>query len=104
MILLDRLDYIGFCKEEFLLLKAVVLANSDCSMEGNIATEHLRETLLSSMILLFIFSLPSSSVRISWNSLARTAFGVAGKNPTVLAGRYQLVFDINFFLLLSSGW
>ena len=49
MILLDRLDYIGFCKEEFLLLKAVVLANSDCSMEDNIATEHLRETLLSSL-------------------------------------------------------
>ena len=49
MILLDRLDYIGFCKEEYLLLKAVVLANSDCAMEDNVATEHLRESLLSSL-------------------------------------------------------
>ena len=49
MILLDRLDFIGLCKEEYLLLKAVVLANSDCSMEDNITTEHLRETLLSSL-------------------------------------------------------
>ena len=64
----------------------------------------LRETPLSSMILPFIFSLLSSSVRISWNFLARAALGVAGKNPTVLAGWYQLVFDINFFFLLSSDW
>ena len=49
MILLARLDYIGLCKEEFLLLKAVVLANSDCSMEDNTATEQLRESLLSSL-------------------------------------------------------
>ena len=49
MILLDRLDYIGFCKEEYLLLKAVVLANSDCSMEDNVTTEQLRESLLSSL-------------------------------------------------------
>ena len=26
------------------------------------------------------------------------------EEPTVLAGRYQLVLDINFFFLLSSGW
>ena len=49
MILLDRLDFIGLCKEEYLLLKAVVLANSDCSMEDNTATEHLRESLLSAL-------------------------------------------------------
>ena len=49
MVLLDRLDYIGFCKEEYLLLKAVVLANSDCSMEDTVATEQLRESLLSSL-------------------------------------------------------
>ena len=49
MILLDRLDFIGLCKEEYLLLKAVVLANSDCSMEDNVATEQLRESLLSSL-------------------------------------------------------
>merc|ERR1712088_577301 len=49
MVLLDRLDYIGFCKEEYLLLKAVVLANSDCSMEDTVATEQMRESLLSSL-------------------------------------------------------
>jgi len=49
MLLVDRLEYIGVCKEEFLILKAIVLANSDCPMEDQAGLEHLRESLLSSL-------------------------------------------------------
>jgi len=49
MLLIDRMDFIGLCKEEFLILKALVLANSDCLMEDQAAIEHLRETILSSL-------------------------------------------------------
>jgi len=49
MILIERLDFVGLCKEEFLILKAVVLANSDCQLENQTAIETLKETLLSSL-------------------------------------------------------
>lgn len=48
MTLIDKLEHIGLCKEEFLILKAIVLANSDCLLEDQTAIDHLKETLLSS--------------------------------------------------------
>jgi len=49
MVLIDKLEHIGLCKEEFLILKAIVLANSDCLLEDQTAIDHLKETLLSSL-------------------------------------------------------
>lgn len=48
MTLIDKLEHIGLCKEEFLILKAIVLANSDCLLEDQTAIDNFKETLLLS--------------------------------------------------------
>merc|ERR1719481_2462007 len=46
MLIVDRL---GITREEFLILKALVIANSDCQLEEFSGVGQLRENLLSSL-------------------------------------------------------
>merc|ERR1719244_601999 len=48
-MIVDRLDRLGVTREEFLVLKALLLANCDCEVEGQSSVIKLRETLLSSL-------------------------------------------------------
>jgi len=49
MLIVERLECLGITREEFLILKALVLANSDCQFEEFSAIGLLRENLLSSL-------------------------------------------------------
>jgi len=49
MLIVERMEGLGITREEFLILKALVLANSDCQLEENSAIGKLRENLLSSL-------------------------------------------------------
>ena len=50
MLATERLERVGIKREEFLLLKAVVIANSDVrKMEEEAALWRLREALLASL-------------------------------------------------------
>jgi len=48
-LIMERLERLGITREEFLILKALVLANSDCIFEESSSVSHLRENLLSSL-------------------------------------------------------
>jgi len=49
MLIVERLDRLGITREEFLILKALVIANSDCQLEEFSGVGQLRENLLSSL-------------------------------------------------------
>ena len=45
----ERLDHIGLLKEEYCLLKALVLVNADTKIEDPTSVRKLRETVQSSL-------------------------------------------------------
>jgi len=49
MLIVERMERLGITREEFLILKALVIANSDCQLEEFSAIGRLRENLLSSL-------------------------------------------------------
>jgi len=49
MLIVERLDRLGITREEFLILKALVIANSDCQLEEFSCVGQLRENILSSL-------------------------------------------------------
>jgi len=49
MLIVERLERLGITREEFLILKALVIANSDCRLEEFSAIGRLRENLLTSL-------------------------------------------------------
>eukprot|EP00091_Calanus_sinicus_P006189 TRINITY_DN16794_c0_g1_i1.p1 TRINITY_DN16794_c0_g1~~TRINITY_DN16794_c0_g1_i1.p1 ORF type:complete len:161 (-),score=24.77 TRINITY_DN16794_c0_g1_i1:403-885(-) len=49
MLIVERMERLGITREEFLILKALVIANSDCQLEEFLAIGKLRENLLSSL-------------------------------------------------------
>merc|ERR1711892_1487172 len=49
MLIVERMKGLGITREEFLILKALVIANSDCQLEEFSAVGQLRENLLSSL-------------------------------------------------------
>jgi len=49
MLIVERLERLGITREEFLILKALVIANSDCQLEEFAGVGQLRENLLSSL-------------------------------------------------------
>eukprot|EP00092_Neocalanus_flemingeri_P002918 GFUD01003121.1.p1 GENE.GFUD01003121.1~~GFUD01003121.1.p1 ORF type:complete len:557 (+),score=98.07 GFUD01003121.1:117-1787(+) len=49
MLIVERMERLGITREEFLILKALVIANSDCQLEEFAAIGRLRENLLSSL-------------------------------------------------------
>jgi len=49
MLIVERMEGLGITREEFLILKALVIANSDCQLEEFSAVGQLRENLLSSL-------------------------------------------------------
>jgi len=49
MLIVERLERLSVTKEEFLILKALVIANSDCPLEEFGSIERVREGILSSL-------------------------------------------------------
>jgi len=49
MLIVERLERLGITREEFLILKALVIANSDCRLEELSTISRLREHLLTSL-------------------------------------------------------
>jgi len=49
MLIVERLERLSVTKEEFLILKALVIANSDCPLEEFASIERVREGILSSL-------------------------------------------------------
>jgi len=45
----ERLERIGITKEEFCLLKALVLVNADTRIEDPVSVKKLRETILAAL-------------------------------------------------------
>ncbi len=46
---MQRCDLVGFRKEEFLLLKAIVVSNCDVRVDEAVALRKLRDNLLASL-------------------------------------------------------
>jgi len=49
MLIVERLERLGITREEFLILKALVIANSDCPLEECASIERVRERILGSL-------------------------------------------------------
>lgn len=49
MLIVERLERLGVTREEFLIMKGLVLANSDCQFEDFSPVKQLRDSLLSSL-------------------------------------------------------
>jgi len=49
MLIVERLERLGVTREEFLILKALVIANSDCPVEECASIERVRERILGSL-------------------------------------------------------
>ena len=49
MSTVDRLAACNIAKEEYLILKALILSNSDANVDNPVLTRRLRENLLSSL-------------------------------------------------------
>lgn len=49
MLIVERLERLGVTREEFLIMKGLVLANSDCQLEDFDPVKQLRDSLLSSL-------------------------------------------------------
>lgn len=47
---MDKLQRSLICKEEYILLKALVLANSDARVDEASALKHLRDSIVSSLM------------------------------------------------------
>ena len=47
--IVQRCDLVGFRKEEFLLLKAIVVSNCDVRVDEAVALRKLRDNLLASL-------------------------------------------------------
>lgn len=45
----ERLERIGITKEEFCILKSLVLVNADTRIEEHVSVKKLRDTILSSL-------------------------------------------------------
>lgn len=50
MLIVGRLERLGVTREEFLILKALVIANSDCSLEEASAIARVRDRILGSLM------------------------------------------------------